>query len=142
MKLRFLNASYGIPTAEEIAEVQNTFDPTPQGTGYGLAPIGHTVTVVAATAVSMAIVATLTIGSEHTWADLYEDIVDQCEAYFLLLRKEWQDAAVTVSPGVLSYLIKQNIPDVTTFSCTINGNSADFMLEADEAPVFGTLTEA
>ena len=142
VKLRFLNASYGVPSADEVAEVQNTFDPTLQGTGYGLAPIGHTVTVVAATSLSRALVATLTIGSEYTWADLYDDIVEQCEAYFLSLRKEWQDAAVTVSPGVLSYLIKQNIPDISAFSCTINSHSADFVLETDEVPVFGTLTEA
>lgn len=142
VKLRFLNAEYGIPSQAEVSEVQNAFDPSPQGTGVGIAPIGHTVTVVPATAVDMEIVATVTIGSGHTWQDLYEDIKDQCEAYLLSLRKEWQDAAVTVSPGVLAYLVKQNVSDIATFSCSINGHDADFVLESDEAPIFRSLTEA
>ena len=142
VKLRFLNASYGVPSASEVTAIQTAFDPSPQASGYGLAPIGHTVTVVGATPVQMAIVATLTIASGHTWNDLYDSMVQQCETYFLSLRKEWQDAAVTVSPGVLAYLIKQNISDISTFSCTINGNSADFVLDSDKVPVFSSLTEA
>ena len=142
VKLRFLNANYGVPSASEVTAVQTAFDPSPQASGYGLAPIGHTVTAVGATPVQMAIVATLMISSGHTWSDLYDSMVEQCEAYFLSLRKEWQDAAVTVSPGVLAYLIKQNISDISTFSCSINGNSADFVLDADEVPVFSSLTEA
>lgn len=142
VKLRFLNASYGIPSETEIADVQNTFDPAPEGTGYGLAPIGHVVTVVPATAVDIDIVASATIESGHSWADLYDDIVAQCEAYLLDLRKDWQNTAITVSPGVLAYMIKLNVQGISTFSCTINGHDADFVLDEDEAPVFHSITEA
>lgn len=143
VRLRFINGSYGVPNTSEVQEVQNAFDPTPnKGKGYGLAPIGHTITVIPATGVDMSIVATVTIGSAHSWQDLYESIKDKCEDYLLSLRKEWQHSAVTVSPGVLSYLIKQSVPDINTFSCTINGHDADFVLKADEVPVFKSLTEA
>lgn len=143
VRLRFINGSYGVPSTSEVQEVQNAFDPTPnKGEGYGLAPIGHNVTVIPATAVDMVIVATATIGSAHSWQDLYDTIKAKCEEYLLSLRKEWQHSAVTVSPGVLSYLIKLSVSDINTFSCTINGHDADFVLKSDEVPVFKSLTEA
>lgn len=142
VKVRFLNASKGIPTATEIAEVQTAFDPSPQATGVGLAPIGHTVTVVAATKVDMAVVATVTFESGYDWASLHDSIEEQCEAYFLQLREEWSSGAVTVSPGVLAYMVKLNCQHITTFSCTINTSSADFVLNTDEVPVLSSLTQA
>lgn len=142
VKVRFLNASMGIPTSTEIAAVQAALDPSPQASGYGLAPIGHTVTVAAATKVDMAVVATVTFETGYDWASLVDSITEQCEAYFLQLREEWKDGAVTVSPGVLTYLIKANCQHITTFSCTINTYPADFTLNADEVPVLSSLTQA
>lgn len=142
VKIRFLNAAMGVPTAEEIAAVQTAFDPAPQASGYGLAPIGHTVTVVAATSVSMAVVATVTFDAGYDWASLVDAIQAQVEEYFHGLRSTWKDGAVTVSPGVLSYLVKLNCPHIATFSCTINSSTADFVLSSDEVPIFGSLTEA
>lgn len=142
VKLRFLNGAMGIPDAEEIAAVQTAFDPLPQATGIGLAPIGHTVTVVSATPVDMAVVVTATFDTGYDWASLKEEIEAQCEAYFLSLRKEWKNGAVTVSPGVLSYLVKQNCGHIVTFSCEINENTADFVLDPDEVPVLDSVEEA
>lgn len=142
VKIRFLNASKGVPTSAEIAAVQTAFDPSPQATGLGLAPIGHTVTVVAATKVDMAVVATVTFETGYDWASLLADITAQCEAYFLSLRSEWENGAVTVSPGVLAYLVKQNCQHIQTFSCTINTEDSDFVLDPDEVPVLSTVAQA
>lgn len=143
VKLIFLNAIHGIPTENEIAEVQNTFDPTPQGTGYGLAPIGHTVTVVGATSQEMNIVAAGTYEEGYDFETLKEPIRGVCEDYFLSLRKDWADSqTLTISPGVLAYEIKRGVEHIETFSCSINGESADFILDNMEAPILGTLSEA
>lgn len=142
VKLRFLNGQMGVPADAEVTAVQTAFDPAPQASGLGLAPIGHTVTVVKATKVDMAVEATVTFEIGYDWASLVDAITEQCEDYFLELRGEWKDGAVTVSPGVLSYLIKLNVPHILTFSTTINGSAADFVLDSDEVPVLSTVTPA
>lgn len=140
--LRFLTSSYEVPNATQIAYIQNKFDPDPQGYGYGIAPIGHIVTVMGATAEDMDIVAAATFETGYNWESMYDTIEAQCEAYLLALRKEWKDGAVTVSPGALSYLMKQNTQHIATFSCTINGQASDTVLTADKVPVLHSLTEA
>lgn len=142
VKIRFLNASMDVPTATEIETVQNAFDPSPQASGAGLAPIGHTVTVEGATPVSMVIIATVAFDTGFNWETLYERMVEQCEAYFLNLRKEWESNAVTVSPMVLSYLIKMNVPHIRSISCAINDSTSDFSLTAEKVPVFTSIQEA
>ena len=142
VKIRFLNAEYSVPATSEVTAVQTAFDPSPQASGYGLAPIGHTVTAVGATAVNCAVVATATFETGYTWESMYDLMVAQCQAYLLSLRKEWGVNAVTVSPGVLAYLIKTNCPHVLTFACTINAQAGDFVLDTDKVPVFTSLEEA
>lgn len=142
VKLIFLNAAYDIPTGTEIAQVKNAFDPSPEGEGYGLAPIGHTVTVVAPTAVDMDVVCDVTYETGYNWQSLYPFIKAVCEDYFLSLRKEWQDRAITVSPGVLAYQVKHTVDHINTFSCYINSVTSDFNLESYEAPVLDSVTEA
>lgn len=140
--IRFLNEDFDIPSAEEIAAAQNVFDPSPQGTGYGLAPIGHTVTVTGATSVPMTVIAEAEFAEGWDWPTLEPSIEAVCEDYFLELRKDWQDHIISVSPGVLAYRVKQAVLHLNAFSCTINGSSADFSLEEDEAPVLHSLEEA
>ena len=140
--IRFLTAAYEVPNATQIANIQNMFDPDPQGYGYGIAPIGHVVEVMGATAEDMDIVVTATFETGYNWESMYDTIEAECEAYLLSLRKEWKDGAVTISPGVLSYLVKQNTQHIATFSCTINGQAADFVLDEEEVPILHSLTEA
>ena len=140
--IRFLTPTYGVPTATQIAAVQEEFDPNPQGYGYGIAPIGHVVTVMGATAVNMDVVATVTFATGYNWESMVDLIEAACEEHFLSLRKEWKNGAVTVSPGVLAYLVKQNVEHIATFSCTINTNTADFVLDSDKVPILNSLTEA
>lgn len=141
VKLRFLDGAYGIPTQNEVTALQNVFDPVPQGEGYGLAPVGHTVTVVGATDVPISVTANVTFDAGYDWESLYTKMLAECEAYLLSLRKAWQSGAVTVSPGVLAYLIKANVPHIGTLYCTINGNQSDFVLDPDEAPTLSELVE-
>jgi len=140
--IRFLTSAYEVPTAEQVSDIQDMFDPDPQSYGYGIAPIGHIVTVMGATAEDMDIVATATFETGYNWEAMHDTIEAECEAYLLSLRKEWKDGAATISPGALAYLVKKNAAHITTFSCTINGQVADFVLEEDEVPVLHSLTEA
>lgn len=142
VKLIFLNAVYDIPTQGEIDQVKNAFDPDPEGEGNGLAPIGHTVTVVAPTGVEMNIKCDGTYETGYTFEDLLPNITEACNGYFLSLRKEWESRILTISPGVLAYQIKSNVAHINTLACSINDHDSDFNIDDGEAPILGTITEA
>lgn len=46
VKLIIINSDFGVASSTLVKAVQEAIDPDPQGTGSGIAPIGHTVTVV------------------------------------------------------------------------------------------------
>lgn len=48
VKLIIINSDFGVASSTLVKAVQEAIDPDPQGTGSGIAPIGHTVTVVSA----------------------------------------------------------------------------------------------
>ena len=65
VKLVVLNSDYKPAADELIKEVENVIDPTPKGKGYGLAPIGHTVTIEKADPVTVNYRIEVTMMSGH-----------------------------------------------------------------------------
>ena len=56
VKLIIIDSEYNIASDTLVNTVQEAIDPAPQGTGTGIAPIGHTVTVVSAVEKSIEII--------------------------------------------------------------------------------------
>ncbi len=144
VKCVILGSDYSIPAAEKVAEVQTAIDPTPQGQGYGLAPIGHTVTIAAATATTINLTAVITCSSGYTAADLKASITSVIEEHLQLLRKSWESQNdteyITVRTAFISAKIIKvaNIVDVT--GITINGDAEKIQLATDAVPILGTVT--
>ena len=69
-------------STELVAEVQEYIDPSSAGIGAGQAPIGAYCTVEAATAKNIDISATITIASNYTFAQAYENAENAIKAYF------------------------------------------------------------
>lgn len=142
--LVILANDYSIPTDELVKEVQDAIDPDPQGKGYGLAPIGHVVTVKKAEEVAINLTMSLLIGSGYAISDVQSRVKTVVSAYLTSLRKEWckQDdrdslyvRASVISANILSI---KNIVDVT--SVTINGKSDRLGLDSKQVPTLGTIT--
>ncbi len=73
-----MNSEFGKADNELVKEVQNTFDPTPnRGKGYGLAPIGHTVTVVSAEPVPISYKIQVSMKSGHDVSEIKAKIEKQ-----------------------------------------------------------------
>ena len=90
--LTILNSEYGVPTPELIQTVQTAIDPEQNaGEGYGLAPIGHVVTVKPADAVTINVKTTITFDVGYGWNNLQSSIDEAIQAYLLELRKTWAD---------------------------------------------------
>lgn len=140
-----LNTEYDTPTAEMLEEVQNVFDPpSDAGLGYGLAPIGHTVTVFGATSVTINVTAIVKPRDGYTLDTLINGLKGAVDAYLLTLRKEWtkqtEKEYLTVRAAYIltALLAVTGVNDVT--SLLVNGSTEKIVLNAKEVPVTGELT--
>lgn len=150
VKCSVISAEYETISEEFITQIQNMIDPTPQGTGLGTAPIGHTVTITTPTEVPINIVAKVTLNSSYTVQQLQSSIETAIEDYLLTLRKEWgvsnelNEYKISVySARILMAIL--TVPGVANVSdITINGSTQDLTLlenaQVQQIPILGTVT--
>jgi uncharacterized phage protein gp47/JayE len=149
VKLSVIDAEYNIITNDFITTLQNMIDPTPQGTGLGLAPIGHTVTVTTPTEKIIDITATVVLESGYTLGQVTPLIEEAIESYLLGLREIWGIADDLNNYALAVYIARINaavlgvagIANIT--GTTINGLASDLTLTQNattqELPVLGTV---
>lgn len=140
--ITILNGQYGKASSTLIATVQNEIDPSPQGQGYGIAPIGHTVTVRTADEVTINIKTTITCQEGYTFSGLLSDITAAMEEYLLEIRTVWADesnSVVRISQIETRILNITGIIDVT--GTKINNVASNLVLGAYEIPVLGVIQQ-
>lgn len=143
VKVIIINSNYAVASDTLVAFVQNELDPAPQGTGAGIAPIGHTVTVVSCKAVTIGISAQCTLEDGYTWAGIEEQVLDALEGYFLEIRKNWADnnnSVVRVSQIENRILNIEGVIDIQ--NTKINGTTDNITLNFEEIPILGGVTNA
>ena len=137
--LTILNSEYGVPTPELIQTVQTAIDPEQNaGEGYGLAPIGHVVTVKPADAVTINVKTTITFDVGYGWNNLQSSIDEVIQAYLLELRKTWADnpyLVVRVSQIETRLLAIPGIVDIE--NTRINNKTDNLTLGKYEVPIYG-----
>lgn len=140
--LTILNTEYDVPTEEMVKEVHDVFDPDESGKGYGLAPIGHVVTVTGATAVKLAISATVSLKQGTTIGQVQIPIENAVKEYLKSLRIEWtkqtEKEFISVRAAfILSKILEvPNVIDV--IGVRINGLER-VELATDAVPTFGSI---
>ena len=93
VKLVLIDATYGVPSATLISNVQTAIDPTQnQGTGVGLAPIGHVVTVVGCASTTVNIATNITLQTGWNWEDVLPYLQDCIDDYFNELSADWDSS--------------------------------------------------
>lgn len=142
-----------MPASQElINEVQNKIDPPEGGSGYGLAPIDHVVTVVAPTMLTINIAVTLELGSGVTLDGIRNQINANIENYFKTRRQDWDNVDTAAGRGynltiyraqVLAEILK--VTGVANASLpTLNGADKDVSLvfnsTTSQLPVLGEVT--
>lgn len=138
VKLSIVDPSYGPCSTEFIATVQKEIDPEnasgDTGTGLGIAPIGHKVTVVTPHEVTIDVSATITLGTGYTLGQVETPINNALASYIQSLRQSWADAndlnvyscdvfVSRVSAAIIGVAGVANVTDVT-----INGAAEDIAL--------------
>lgn len=140
VKCTIIASDWSAPAPTLVSEVQEAIDPPPQGKGYGLAPIGHQVTIAGVQPVTINVETTVTLANGVNVGQVQGPIEEVIEVYLLNLRKEWADQSqlvVRISQIEAAILTVPGVIDVT--GTKLNGSAANVTLDAEEIPVLGTV---
>ena len=141
--LTIIDSEFGPASDAIVQTVQTAIDPEANaGEGYGLAPIGHVVTVRSANPVEICIKTTLTFEAGYGWHNLQEPLESAVSDYLLGLRKEWADSTgltIRLSQIDSRLLNVRGVVDVQ--GTRINGSDRNLTLEEYEIPVLGGVAE-
>lgn len=125
------------PAGETIvSKVQDYISPVP-GTGEGKAPIGASVTVTSATAVEINVSATVTLTGTKTLADVKTAFEKALDEYFGSIAFTSDPTVRFVRVGSL-LLDTEGVQDYT--GLTVNGGTANVVINEDQVAVKGTVT--
>lgn len=93
VKVSILDADYNRASQSFLDVVKNELDPTTlTGSGYGLSPIGHHVTVVAPDEKRVNVSMKIDVLIGYSIDSVRPLILEAVNAYFLSLRKRWDDS--------------------------------------------------
>lgn len=146
VKVVLINNEFNKPSQELVKEVQNVFDPTPnKGKGYGLAPIGHTVTVEAAQEVVINYEIPVVMTAGHEPNEIKEELTKRIEERLKARRKEWttQDETqfLTIRTSIVTSLAVDLDKVVDVGDIKINGQKVKRLdLQPNQIPKLGTVT--
>ena len=141
--LTILNSEFEEASSTLIEDVQIAIDPTQDGTGVGIAPIGHIVTVRSAESVDLNITTTITFQEGYTFEGQKTAVEDAIKAYLLEIRRIWadEDASVVRISQIETRIL--NLPGVVDVTNTqINGAASNLVLGAYEVPMLGGVSNA
>lgn len=117
-----------------VSDVQTYIDPVP-GKGEGQAPVGATVTVVAAAAKTINVTATVVLAAGYSLQSAIDTFTERLDAW----RREAAFTATYVSYPAIGALLL-GTPGVVDYSALkLNGGTVNIPLAAHEVPVIGTV---
>lgn len=141
VKLVLVNSDFQVPSQELIQSVKDAVDPAPdEGMGYGIAPIGHMVTVEGAVEERVSIITNITYQMDYSFERCREDVLQTVDDYLNELNHSWQDTdqtIVRVSRIESRLLDLEGILDVA--DTTINGVSGNYQLLSNAIAVRGDI---
>ncbi len=141
VKLTILDSEYNKASDVLVETVQGIIDPTKDGQGVGVAPIGHVVTVDTVNEVEVLIETTLTFDSGYSFETLESKISDVIDEYILEERENWGEQShlvIRIAYIEARVLSLTGILDIS--NTKINGADENLTLGEFEIPVLGGVT--
>ena len=144
VKLVIQNSLFQQPSLTLINQVQTMIDPTQNsGTGLGIAPIGHVVTVAGVGVEDIDIVSEITLQDGYVWADV-KDLAEQTiNQYLLELNSDWENQnniIVRISQIETHLLNISGIIDVA--DTEINNVAENYQAQANNIVALNSLSPA
>lgn len=141
VKLTILNSNFDKASSTLIEAVQEAIDPTKDGSGLGVAPIGHIVTVDTVEEITVNVSTTITFDDGYSFVSLQAQIQSVIEEYLLELRKDWanQGSLIVRTAQIDTRILGiQGVLDIA--DTRINGSTSNLILSAYQIPVLGGVT--
>lgn len=134
-----LDSEFNTASSVLIDRVKETLDPSDStGEGFGLAPIGHVVTVQSAIGMAINVSTNITFEAGYGWDNMQSAIEGAVSDYLLELRRKWADgASLTVRISQIETRILDLSGVVDIADTTLNGAAANITLSENEVPVLG-----
>lgn len=141
VRLVFTTSSYTKPADSFVDSIQTQIDPLEnQGAGYGIAPIGHTVTVEGVSEASVDISMALTLDSGYVWEDVSEYVEQAIDSYFESLNAEWESLSnIIVRISQIEARILDIVGIVDVSGTTLNGTDSNLVVDKDSIVVRGNV---
>lgn len=149
VKLVVLNNAFDLPSQTLIDNVQNLISPAPE-LGYGIAPIGHKVTVTGPTRKNIDIRLHVDPAVGYTVDGLKPQILTALQNYFLQVRKQWSthnelyqyQQALYRSQVIVALLQVEGVANVTDVRFNNLGQDINLVLSGtlQECAHLGTVT--
>lgn len=143
VEITVITSDYGVPSEEFIKELQNNIDPEESsGEGDGMAPICHTVKVMAVEPETVNVTTTISFDEGYSVETSKSQIETVISDYLSELCKSWQslefeDMIVRTSQIEARILTVEGVLDVT--DTTINGEG-NLIMQYNKIPKFGGVT--
>lgn len=140
--LTILNSEFNKASNALIKTVQEEIDPTKDGTGLGIAPIGHMVTVNTVEEIAINIKATFGFDEGYNFNSLKTTIQNVISNYLLELRKKWanqSNTVVRISQIETRILQIEGIIDIQ--NTKINNSTSNLTLTEYQVPIFGGVSQ-
>jgi uncharacterized phage protein gp47/JayE len=140
VKLTILDSNFNKASDLLVQTVQETIDPAQSGSGDGLAPIDHIVTVDTTEEVRIQINSTLELDNNYPYEVLQEQIGNTVDAYLGELRASWEGLGdhgciIRISQLEARILEIQGIYDIS--HTRINGAAENLELKKYQIPIYG-----
>ena len=140
--LTILDSEFKKASNALIKTVQEEIDPTKDGTGLGIAPIGHVVTVNTVEELQINVKATFGFDEGYNFNSLKTTIQDVISNYLLELRKNWanqSNTVVRISQIETRILQIEGIVDIQ--NTKINNSASNLTLTEYQVPIFGGVSQ-
>lgn len=141
VKLTILDAQYNKASDVLVDAVQQEIDPTNDGHGVGIAPIGHIVTVDTVDEVVINITAHIVFQEGFSWGMVQAQAIQLIQNYLLELRQQWANLEVLIVRITQIETRLLSIHGILDINNTkINGTADNVTLNKFEIPIFGGMT--
>ena len=138
--LTIVDSNFNAAGEALIEQVQQQIDPRGDGGGFGIAPIGHIVTVNTVEEVRINVVSDLVLDDGYTYDRVKARISEAIEEYLLELRREWHlhdNSAVRIAQIESRIMNIEGVVDIR--NTRINGADENLILTKYQIPVMGVI---
>lgn len=138
VKLVILDSEFNIPTSTLIEYVKTHVTSDNSENGLGIAPIGHTVTVVGASATNINVGINVMLASGYSQETVSESIKETIGEYIRTIRGSWEkNETLTIRIAHIDSRVLNVDGVLDVGETTINGTQSNIIVSSEHVPVLG-----